>query len=174
MKIIVEGPNGVGKTYFIEKLKEQEEFRDFEIEHTSQHSPNTYIMHKDLLDMPQNMIFDRFYLGETIYPYLHNREAQMTPLLCQNLYLLYKDSIVVIIDADYDFICKNLKSRGEEIDMDFIYKEKVDFYQRFKELNVLDQSRVFRVKNHIKGNYKDEETIDTVIEKVRMFYNDLH
>ena len=168
MKIIIEGPNGAGKSTFIERLLRTEAFSDFEIEHTSQYSPNDYKFHDNMLKMPQNIVFDRFYIGETIYPVLHKRDAKMTKADYINLYKEYKDTFVVIIDADYSFICKALSERGEEIDQDFINFEKVEFYNAYKELKNIDPYRVFRIKNHLKGPYKFEGTdsIDFVMENL--------
>ena len=41
-KIVVEGPNNVGKSTFISKLKELDEFKDWEVIHCTNKTPNTY------------------------------------------------------------------------------------------------------------------------------------
>lgn len=168
MKIIIEGPNGTGKSTFIEKLLRIEAFSGFEIEHTSQYSPNDFKFHSNMINMPQDMVFDRFYVGETIYPILHKRDALMTKSNYESLYRDNKDTFVVFIDADYSFICKALKERGEEIDQDFINFEKVEFYKAYEALKSIDPYRVFRIKNHLKGPYKFEGTdsVDFVIENL--------
>jgi len=169
LKIIVEGPNGTGKSYFISKLLSNNKFKDFEVEHCSQYSPNNYKFHENLLKTSQNMIFDRFYIGETIYPYLHNRKAQIKERDCFELFEKFKDTYIVFIDADYSFICKNLKDRHEEIDIDFIDFEKMCFFEMYKNFNTIDSKRVFRIKNHLKGPYYLENTVEKVIKDLEKY-----
>ena len=76
--IIVEGPNCCGKSYFIRTLLSQEQFKDYEVEHLSGHCPNTKEFHEDLLNYDRPMLFDRFCIGETIYPYIFNRVPKMS------------------------------------------------------------------------------------------------
>ena len=169
MKIVVEGPNNVGKSTLISKLKIEIPWMDFQIEHVDGGCPNDFEFHKNMLELPQNMIFDRFYIGERIYPYIYNREPKLSEEELENLCTKFNDTIVIIVDADYNFILKAYKNKGEDADIDsnFIFTEKAKFYEYGKKLKNLG-IRVLNLKNHLPGKgYIGDPTINDIIEQIR-------
>lgn len=173
MKIVIEGPNNVGKSTFIARLKECEEFKNFEIEHVDSHCPNDYEFHETLLNMPQDMIFDRFYIGETIYPALFNRESKMSIKQLIDICKQHNDdTIIFVIDADCGFIDRAYMKKDEQVDWKFVYKEKQMFEERYKTLRA-SGINIFKVKNHFDTSYTHEFTRDDAIQAAIDFYNSL-
>lgn len=171
MKIVIEGPNNVGKSTFIAKLKECKEFKDFEIEHVDSKCPNDYKFHETLLSMPQDMIFDRFYIGETIYPGLYDRASKMSIEHLVDICKKYvNDTIIFIVDADCGFIERAYKNKDEQIDWDFVYKEKRMFEERYEMLKN-ESINIYKIKNHFDTSYAHEFTKDDAIQVAIDFYN---
>lgn len=171
MKIVIEGPNNVGKSTFIAKLKSTEEFKDFEIEHVDSKCPNDYKFHEDLLKFKQGMIFDRFYIGETIYSEIYKREPKMTP---ETLLKICKDynheTFIVVIDADYGFIARAYANKGEEVDWDMVATEKMMFENRY-ELLKSNGINIIKVKQHFDTKYSGEIDADEAIKILKDFYH---
>ncbi len=171
MKIVIEGPNNVGKSTLIAAIKSTVEFKDFEIEHVDSKCPNDYKFHEDLLKSSQNMIFDRFYIGETIYPELYGRDSKMTQ---EQLLKICKDfnneTYIVVVDADYGFIARAYANKNEEIDWDFVTKEKTMFEQRYQLLKNAGVN-VIKLKKHFDTSYKGEIDTTAVIEELLKFLN---
>lgn len=171
MKIVIEGPNNVGKSTFISMLKSTEEFKDFEIEHVDSKCPNDYKFHEDLLKFEQNMIFDRFYIGETIYPILYNREPRMTPetllKICKEF---NNDTYIVVLDADYGFISRAYANKREDVDWDMVTNEKVMFENRYEILKNAGIN-IIKVKNHFDTEYRGELNAKEAIKILKEFYS---
>lgn len=163
--IIIEGPNNVGKSYLIQKLKEN--CKDYEIEHLSNYCPNTYSFHKDLLNYNKPMLFDRFCIGETIYPKIFNRASKMTFSEVIKLLKEYSDKIILIfVDADYDFIIRAYNNKYETFDYDFVKYEKELFYDAYQKLLKVDNLLVYRFKNHVENKNNYDEFIKQIISEV--------
>lgn len=165
MKIIIEGPNNVGKSTLIKKLLERETFKNYEVEHLSNKTPNTSEFHRDLLNMPQDMIFDRFFIGETVYPHIYDRDPKLTIddilSMCVDFIGNY---IIIILDADFEFIIQSNKNKSEEFNYEEVLKEKIGFYTTRK---ILEEHKlpVFFYKNHKDGE-KDYEEFISKIENI--------
>jgi len=171
MNIIIEGPNGTGKTTFINKLLACKEFENYNVEHLTASCPNDYEFHKRLL-LNDNTIFDRFFIGEMVYPKIYKRAFKISTHEIQQLCNDFADStIIVFIDADYGFICDSLKKRGEEIDMNFIDTEK----QLFNEaVDSLKNIKIYKIKHHATGClYGSEKSDDYYINKIRNDYTEM-
>lgn len=165
LKIIIEGPDCCGKTYLIHRLKHLRTFKDFEVEHLSGYTPNTKEFHEDLLNYDKPMIFDRFFVGETIYPKIFNREPKMTEDDMYDLINKYKSKIVIIfIDADYDFIISAHRKKNEEFDYNSTKEIKRMFNERYESLKNVDGLKVFKFKN-FKENKKEFEDFIKFIKK---------
>ena len=68
-KIIIEGVDGSGKTTICEDLqaKYREQGIEYKIVHLTRNTTNNLDMFIDYLSSPENMIFDRFYVGQYVY-----------------------------------------------------------------------------------------------------------
>lgn len=166
--IIVEGPDCCGKSYLIRTILAQEKFKDYEVEHLSGVCPNTKEFHEYLLNYDRPMLFDRFFIGETIYPFIFNREPKMSLEDMLELCNKYKDNIVVIfIDADYDFMIRAHKAKNEEFNYEQAKYAKDKFYERYKQLKEISGLQVFRFKNY----KEDKPEFDAFIEKLNKEIN---
>lgn len=162
MKIIIEGPNNVGKSTFIKKLLERPTFKHYEVEHLSHKTPNDYNFHKDLLDLPQDMIFDRFYLGEVIYSEIYGRKPKLDTNSIIKLGQIYKESsLIIILDADYEFIIQSNINKGESFNYDEVKLEKAGFYNMRKLLESKGLS-IYYYKNHKEGEADYNKFIDMI------------
>lgn len=165
--IIVEGPNCSGKSYFIRALLAQDKFKHYEVEHLSGACPNTREFHEYLLNYDRPMLFDRFFIGETIYPTLFKREPKMTYEEMVQLVKKYKDKIVIIIiDADYDFNIRAHKRKNEEFVYEDIKFEKDMFYQRYKELSEIKGLQIYRFKNYKENKVEFDAFIEKLNEEI--------
>ena len=101
MIIVVEGPNNVGKTTFINKLKEK--LPNFKVIHTDANTPNTYDYYIECLNKKEDIIYDRLFIGEMIYPILYNRTGKLDRYKYHDLCNTFSNVIYVFVDADFDF-----------------------------------------------------------------------
>lgn len=144
-KIIIEGPNNVGKSTIIKAL--QKEF-GYQSEHTTGACPNDYGFYATCLDYPEPLIFDRLHVGEMVYPQLFNREANLADEEFRQLLKKHNDDVlIVIMDADYDFIIRSCAAKQEKFDLDFVTRERILFYNVWS-IMVDEGFNVLRVKNH--------------------------
>ena len=64
-KFVIEGPDGAGKStlvnYIIDKYKT-------EMVHSSSETKNDFDYHNDLLNNDEAIVYDRFNMGEIVYP----------------------------------------------------------------------------------------------------------
>jgi thymidylate kinase len=113
MKIIVEGADGVGKTTIVNYLAEKFNLTK---RHITSQDLNTFLFYYNLLEDNDNVIFDRHFIGEMIYPYLFNRKGNLTNEQFDILLnkALTEDTYIFIITADNDIIKQRLLERGDE------------------------------------------------------------
>lgn len=144
-KIVIEGPNNVGKSTIIKAL--QKEF-GYQSEHTTGACPNDYKFYSICLDYPEPLIFDRLHVGEMVYPRLFNREPNLTSEEFRHLLQKHNDDVlIVIMDADYDFIVRSCAAKQEKFDLDFVTQERILFYNVW--CNMMNEGfNVLRLKNH--------------------------
>lgn len=112
MRIIVEGADGVGKSTVVAYLAQM---FNLNIIHIGSTDPNTYEWYNELLNK-NDVIFDRHFLGEMIYPYLFDRKCNLTN---QQFELLYNKAMdlgyyFLVITADEKTIKERLLERGNE------------------------------------------------------------
>lgn len=171
MNIIIEGPNGTGKTTFINKLLACKEFENYNVEHLTASCPNDYDFHRRLL-LKDNTIFDRFFIGEMVYPKIYKRAFKISTYEIQKLCDEFaNNTIIVFIDADYGFVCDSLKKRGEEIDMDFIDMEKQLFNNA---VDSLKNIKIYKIKHHATGClYGLEKPDDYYVHKIKNDYEEM-
>lgn len=112
MRIIIEGPDGVGKTTVVQALADA--YGCDILHHTELGSKRPLDYHKKA--QLGNMIFDRSFLSEIAYSIVFNRECNLTPTQVEELMRDYKTNCwqIVILDADTDTIVKRLNLRADE------------------------------------------------------------
>lgn len=114
MNIILEGPDATGKTTLAEKLQKK---YGMSILHSTSRTRNDLFYHIDLLDYRENTVFDRFHLGETIYPIIYNRPGKLTEaeaLAIDKRLIDNNDILIVFTTSDMEIINERLRARGED------------------------------------------------------------
>lgn len=151
MNIIIEGPDATGKTTLAKDLSSK---YGFEYIHSTAETPNTYEWHKEILDK-HNIVCDRFFIGETIYPIIYNRKPKMSLNDLDRLLDDMKNSddlIIVMYASDMSILKDRLIERGEMHYLEEIDQQNELFYERYK---------------HISSRYKNTMLVD-----VSRFYTD--
>ena len=145
-KIVFEGPNNVGKSTLIKSLQD---FIDFESEHVTEVCPNNYTFCDDLLSNNESMFLDRLHLSELVYSEVFSRDCNLTNEEFVKLVNEHKDhTLIVIVDADYDFMIRAAKTKLEYFDYEISKQERNLFYEIWQKLRTMDGVNVIRVKNH--------------------------
>lgn len=175
MRIIVEGPNGVGKTQFINQLLAIPAFENFHVEHQTKYGPNNLKYYTGcLVPTSQNIIYDRFAASEIIYSDLEGRTSNLSiseyEQLVKHTNEVLDDAIWIFIDADYDMIYRAYESRNEVPDYDYINDEK-RWFRHFVELTKLHSCNVLEVKVHYNDEYNEQYSVHNVLNKLKEIAN---
>lgn len=178
MKIIIEGPDNVGKQTLIRGLIK--EFKLPFIVMNSYAPPKLDTpydlesfhkkMYKQMFDVfneHENVISDRFYPGAYVYQKLYNRGIDGNFVLQMEEELLKDkfDKIILIVLIDTP---ENLVERedGLSIETDISYKIKeVDLYKQFFELSKLENKFLINVKDLSK-----DDLLEFVIKQLKEKY----
>lgn len=112
MNIILDGPDGVGKTTLVNKLKEHYNIDSIRM---SYKDPKDFNFYSRLLEKT-DCIFDRQFLSELVYAPLFERECQLTIKDVNELFTKIQELQIpiFILDADKDVIIERLLNRGGE------------------------------------------------------------
>ena len=113
MNIIIEGPDATGKTTLAEKIKAKYPFMQYV--HSTASTPNDYDYHSNLL-AACNGIYDRFFMGELVYPEIYGRPAKMTVAEARQLMneiMANNDIFIVMYASNLNTLKERLVARGE-------------------------------------------------------------
>ena len=170
-KIIVEGPNNVGKTSFINKLLETETFQDWRVEHLNGDCPNDYDFYDKILSDKVPTILDRCHLGELVYPKLYNRPGKLSDDECLQLSMKHADHCVYIfVDAEYAFICRSCKNKSEEFDLSFVMEERYQFDNIY--CNMLkNRCKAYWLTNRVTNGYGSDVAKEKIIDYLEDLVN---
>ena len=146
MNVILEGLDAAGKTTLAEKIRDK---WGFSILHSTASTRNDLPYHLDLLDYRSNTVFDRFHVGEYVYPKVYDRKAKMNYKELEEVerrIIDNNDIFIIFITSKMQIINERLIARGEEN-----YLAEMD-----------EQNKWFRkyVKRFEKYNYKNFYVID--------------
>lgn len=167
MKIIIEGPNNVGKSTLIEQIMLQNPI--FKVEHLSGDCPNDLKFHLDLLSSRDNIIFDRFCIGELVYSEIYARKPKLTVDDYKELLSFNEDEVIwILVDADYEFIKNACDRKGDKFDYEIVKREREYFLDYCHGVD-----KIIYVKNHIKGSYENEiGQVDEVLRRLKNRINE--
>lgn len=113
MNVILEGPDAAGKTTLAEKLQRK---YGMTTHHSTSRTRNDLHYHIDLLDYRTNTVFDRFHLGEYVYPIIYNRSSKLTTeesAMIDKRIIDNNDLIIVFTTSNMEIINERLRERGE-------------------------------------------------------------
>lgn len=151
MNVILEGLDAAGKTTLAEKLRDKYGMR---ILHSTTKTRNDLNYHIDLLDYQQNTVFDRFHVGEVVYPQIYGRDPKIADNefeIIERRIIDNNDMFIIFVTSDMSIINERLIARGEEN-----YLAEMD-----------DQNKLFtKYSSEFKSkypNYKNFYTIDIAV-----------
>lgn len=113
MKIIVEGCDGCGKTTLVNHIKDK---LKYDIVHSNSETKNDFNYHKNLIDSNKNLIFDRFNLGEIVYPEIYKRKPKMTLEEQDDLMKYIEDKecmYIIFYSSNFETLRERLFKRGD-------------------------------------------------------------
>lgn len=110
-KIIIEGPDGVGKTTLLKKLAK---LYGLDIHSFTQWSPNTYAFYSAIL--PQlDALIDRGFISEYVYSNVYNRKCRLSEAELVRLADELSDSHeIFILNAHPVTLYNRVSNRGED------------------------------------------------------------
>lgn len=114
MNVILEGPEAVGKTTLAEKLRDK---FNMTIVHSTSSTRNDLGYHLDLLDYRKNTVFDRFHVGETVYPIVYKRDPKIKDdefKIIEKRIMDNNDIFIIFYTSDLSIVNERLIERGED------------------------------------------------------------
>lgn len=167
VNIVFEGPKGTGKTTAINAVKNI--FPGMNVIHSTKDTPNDKEYYDSLLNR-KNTIFDRFSLGEMIYPYVYDRDMKMTPKeIINNITSKKLDYVFLTYSSDDALLVNRVRDRdGELSDLEEI--EIMQSNQMFIDLYDVLSSNVFEDYPFIFVDVAKENLSD-VVEEVLGWWN---
>lgn len=111
MNIILEGPDATGKSTLANKLIDK-----YNMQYS--HFPSADLeTHLNALDST-NTVFDRFHIGELVYPEIYNREPKFKNSIDDANTIMNKivhngDLLIIFITSDISILKQRLIDRGE-------------------------------------------------------------
>lgn len=112
-KFILEGPDGAGKSTLVEHIQKKYET---DMIHSSSETKNDLEYHMGILDYEFPVVYDRFNLGEVVYPTIYGRERKLN-MLEQEMIMerCEKEHIPFIIfyASDFNTLRERLFRRGD-------------------------------------------------------------
>ncbi len=144
MNIIIEGPDGVGKSTLVKKLKE---YYNIDSIRLSYKDPKDYNFYSRILEKT-DCIFDRQFISEIVYSPIFGRVCQLNNIEIKNL--LNKTKAlkipIFILNTETPELLNRLITRGGEhqVIIDNIEKIQNEFIKLSKEYNieVIDTSKI--------------------------------
>ena len=140
MQIIIEGPDATGKSTLAEKVYKKYGMK--QIIHSTSKTRNDYHYHADLLDYCEDCVFERFHIGEMVYPQIYGREGKLSDndFFALNKKIVDNHAMMIILyTSDLSVLEDRLIERGE-----LNYLEEID-----------QQNKFFMKEAYILGVYED-------------------
>ena len=163
MRVIIEGPDGVGKSTLVKYIQDK---YNLNMLHSSSSTKNDFEYHMDLIK-DDNVVCDRCNLGEIVYPTIYGRKAKMNwseqldyMNYCNDNGVIY----IIFYASNFEDLKERLFSRGdteqvlknaEKINLLFMLLARM-FAQLYSNVYELDISK-----------YKDQVEFFKDIEKER-------
>jgi len=115
MITIIEGADGTGKTTYAQKLSER-----FNAKYLHAEQPKTRLWSDEYIRpiTSQNMILDRWHLGEVVWPKIYGRQS-------------------LFDETTFDYC--NWELANEELQIDFVLHSRSLFVEAFRQVRYLDK-----------------------------------
>jgi thymidylate kinase len=168
MKLIIEGPNNVGKSTIINELKKLQWFENYNVVHFGANTPKMYDFYKDVLNDYDDIICDRYMISELVYSEYYKRTSLVDIESCIKLINDHvcrnEDIVIIFVDAQYEFIVNSYKQKQEEFDYKLVRFERIKF-NHYKELisQKCPEVKVISVYNSVDNNYQIAHIINKIL-----------
>ena len=128
-RIIIEGCDGTGKTTLCKQLAQK---YDFDIVHITSKDPNDFDFYKQTM-RKSNVVYDRHFLGEMIYPKVYNRKGNLNLYDVEwfKHYAFETKTCVIVLTTDINEIKRRLNERGE---LAFVFERVESINKQFVSL----------------------------------------
>jgi hypothetical protein len=177
MIIIFEGPNGVGKTTIAKNVSDI-----YNLNYIKESKPvggYKYYIKRSLEE--KDCVFDRFHLGEFVYPSLMNDEREIMNDWQQHLIeriLQIKNALLIYCDSTYENKKNIFLTRGEEyVSIDKIEDESL-LFKECVERSILNRIHIDPLSNNYENLYNFIEKYNNNLDKnfikyesIGCFYN---
>jgi len=112
--IVIEGCDLCGKSTLVKRLSEK---YNLDIMHCTSHDPKDYTFYFNLL-RKKNVVYDREWIGELIYPEIYMRISQLSIPEANNLMKFSNENNVktLVLTCENEELQKRLSIRGEEVE----------------------------------------------------------
>ena len=112
MKIYLDGVDGAGKSTLANYLSQYFKIDKFCLTKDSEKSIDRYLEVRSI----DNVVYDRTFLSEVVYPEIFNRKPWMSESDIKMLLDIYKKDIFIILTADIEDIRQRIFKRGDEFE----------------------------------------------------------
>ena len=136
MITIIEGADGTGKTTYAQKLSER-----FNAKYLHAEQPKTRLWSDEYIRpiTSQNMILDRWHLGEVVWPKIYGRQSLFDETTFDYWELAKLGARLILLTRSEDAIAEELLRRGEELQIDFVLHSRSLFVEAFRQVRYLDK-----------------------------------
>lgn len=144
MNLIIEGPDGVGKSTLVKQLKEYYKIDSIRLSYKDPKDANFYSRLLEKTDC----IFDRQFLSEVVYAPIFGRECQLSWDDVCNLYAKTQELNIktLILDTDTEEILSRINKRGDEFEevKNNINELRIrfNFLAKYFNIEVIDTSKM--------------------------------
>lgn len=167
--IVIEGCDGTGKTTLCKKLAEK---YGWDTVHVTSKDPNDFDFYKQTL-RKTNVIYDRHFLGEMIYPKIYNRKGNLSnyDLDWFKYYRFDTRTCVIVLTAHLDEIKRRLTERGE---FKFVFDKVDSINNQFLQLARKCMFKIFdtsvdsfdKICEYIESCYKETDFVQRGLNEV--------
>lgn len=112
-KFIIEGPDGAGKSTLVDYITKTYKT---DMIHSSSETKNDLEYHMNILDWKFPTVYDRFNLGEIVYPLVYDRQTKLNTIeqelimeRCEKEHIPY----IIFYSSDFSVLRERLFSRGD-------------------------------------------------------------
>lgn len=151
MIAIIEGVDGTGKTTYAKRLADLHKATYL---HADKPTHKTWYDEYLTPINSQNMVLDRWHLGEIVWPQIYGRESLFDEDsfdLC-NWTLSKLGTKLIILTRHDDDIANELLNRGEEDQIDHVLHAKELFMEAYKKIKYIDKQIIESGVVHVHSN----------------------
>ena len=161
MHVIIEGPDGIGKTTLANYIQDK---YDLEIIHNDASVENTLAYYQSLCD--GDKVIDRANLSELVYSIIYGREPRMTVDDQIDFFDEYTGIYIICYASDYNDLKSRFNTRGDTVEVSENLRKINELYMILATLLPKLFTNVYALDI---SEYRDREAMIQYFEDVRSF-----